>query len=180
LGASRKVYNADAPSTPNGSIKHMPLNDRTCKTAKPRDTTYRISDGLGLYLEVMPNGSKYRRCKYRFAGKEKRLAFGVYPAVGLKDARDKRDAARRQIANGVDPGAAKRAAKIAQAGAESFEAIAREWLEQTQAKRVSTTNDTSKPGLRWICCRGSASARFRISLRRNCLLPFAVWKRAGR
>jgi integrase len=122
----------------------MRLNDRVCKTAKPRSTTYRIADGQGLYLEVMPNGSKYWRFKYRFGGKEKRLAFGVYPVIGLKDARTKRDDARRKIANGVDPGFAKRAAKTAQAGAESFEAIAREWLEQTSAKRVQSTNDTIK------------------------------------
>jgi len=122
----------------------MSLNDRACKNAKPRETSYRMSDGLGLYLEVMPNGSKYWRCKYRFGGKEKRLAFGVYPIVSLKGARDKRDAARKLIANGVDPSATKRATKIAQTGADSFEAIAREWLEQTEAKRVATTNDTIK------------------------------------
>jgi integrase len=122
----------------------MRLNDRVCKTAKPRSTPYRLADGQGLYLEVMPNGSKYWRCKYRFGGKEKRLALGVYPIVGLKDARTKRDDARRQIANGVDPGFAKRAAKTTQAGADSFEAIAREWLEQTSAKRVQSTNDTIK------------------------------------
>lgn len=122
----------------------MALNDRACKNAKPRDTSYRLSDGQGLYLEVMPNGSRYWRCKYRFGGKEKRLALGVYPAISLKEARGKRDAARKQVANGVDPGAAKRAAKAAQAGADSFEAIAREWLEQTAAKRVATTNTTIK------------------------------------
>src|SRR5438309_1543666 len=97
----------------------MSLNDRACKNAKPKAKTYRESDGLGLYLEVVPNGSKYWRFKYRFGGKEKRLALGVYPLVGLKDARNRRDAARKQISNGVDPSAAKRAAKIAQAGADS-------------------------------------------------------------
>lgn len=125
----------------------MPLNDRACRNAKRRSTSYRMSDGLGLYLEVMPNASKYWRLKYRFGGKEKRLAFGVYPAVSLKDAREKRDSARRQIGNGIDPGLAKRVAKIALAGADSFEAIAREWLGQTNAKRVATTNETIRTRL---------------------------------
>src|SRR5579859_2468214 len=145
-GASQPVQRPMPPKHRTG-VHRMPLNDRTCKTAKPRDAIYRLSDSLGLYLEVMPNGSKYWRCKYRFGGKEKRLAFGVYPAVGLKDARDKRDSARRQIASGVDPAAAKRAIKLAQAGGESFEAIAREWLEQTSGKRVATTNETIKARL---------------------------------
>lgn len=125
----------------------MPLNDRACKNAKAHETSYRMSDGLGLYLEVMPNESKYWRFKYRFGGKEKRLAFGVYPTISLKEARDKRDAARKLVANGIDPSATKRAAKIAQTGADSFAAIAREWLEQTEAKRVATTNDTIKSRL---------------------------------
>jgi integrase len=122
----------------------MALNDRACKNAKPRETSYRMADAQGLYLEVMPNGSKYWRCKYRFGGKEKRLAFGVYPTISLKEARGKRDAARKLVANAIDPSASRRAAKTAQAGADSFEAIAREWLEQTSAKRVQSTNDTIK------------------------------------
>jgi integrase len=86
-----------------------------------------LFDSGGLYLEVTTAGRKYWRWKYRFGGKEKRLAFGVYPDVTLKMAREKRDDARLQLANGVDPGEARRAEKVAQAGAESFEAIAREW-----------------------------------------------------
>ena len=120
----------------------MPLNDRACKTAKPREKLYRLSDSLGMYLEVMPNGSKYWRCKYRFGGKEKRLALGVYPEVSLKDARDRRADARMQLASGIDPSAAKRAIKLAHSGAESFGAIAREWLDQTRGKRVASTNQT--------------------------------------
>lgn len=79
------------------------LTDAACKNAKPKDKSYRLADEKGLYLEVMPNGSKYLRMKYRFDGKEKRLAFGVYPEVGLKDARDKRDAGRKLLADGIDP-----------------------------------------------------------------------------
>lgn len=120
----------------------MPLTDTECRKAKPDAKPKRIADGAGLYLEVMPGGAKYWRLKYRHGGKEKRLAIGVYPEVGLKEARDKRDAARRLLREGVDPSVAKRAARIAQAGADSFEALAREWMAQTAGKRVQTTNST--------------------------------------
>ena len=65
----------------------MPLSDTTVRTAKPRPKTYKLSDGHGLYLEVVPSGSRYWRLKYRFGGKEKRLALGVYPVVTLARAR---------------------------------------------------------------------------------------------
>ena len=73
------------------------------------------------------NGGKWWRLKYRFGGREKRLSLGVYPDVDLKSARQKRASARQQLAAGVDPGEARKAERLAQAGAESFEAIAREW-----------------------------------------------------
>jgi integrase len=125
----------------------MPLTDTACRKAKPADRPIRLAEGAGLYLEVVPNGSKYWRLKYRLAGKEKRLAIGVYPEIGLKEARDSRDAARRLLRDGVDPSIAKRAAKIALAGGDSFEAIAREWLAQTDAKRADNTNKTIKARL---------------------------------
>ena len=110
----------------------MPLTVTACKNATPRDDgkPLRLSDEKGMYLEVMPNGSKYWRMKYRFNGKEKRLAFGVFPDVGLADARDKRDEARRLLAEGIDPGEhrkVQKAAKVLQAE-NSFEAVAREWF----------------------------------------------------
>lgn len=105
----------------------MPLTDTAIRKAKPAPKTQRLFDGGGLYLEVVPTGGKYWRWKYRYGGKEKRLAFGVYPDVSLKAAREKRDHARAQLAAGIDPGEAKKAAKIAQAGADSFEVVAREW-----------------------------------------------------
>ncbi|XOD02626.1 tyrosine-type recombinase/integrase [Burkholderia sp. 22PA0099] len=86
-------------------------------------------DGGGLYLEISPAGGKWWRLKYRSAGKEKRLSLGVYPEVSLKDARAKRDSARTQLADGVDPGVARKAEKLTgrlDAG-NSFEAIALEW-----------------------------------------------------
>lgn len=88
------------------------------------------ADGGGLYLEITPAGGRYWRMKYRFAGKEKRLAFGVYPEVSIKDARTKRDAAKQALARGDDPGEIKKAAKakaVFQA-ANTFKAVAEDWL----------------------------------------------------
>ena len=82
----------------------MPLTEHNVRNAKPTGKTCKLSDERGLYLEVSPTGSKWWRLKYRFDGKEKRLALGVYPDVGLKDARERREAARKLLANGVDPG----------------------------------------------------------------------------
>lgn len=73
----------------------MKLTARQVETAKPKDKSYKLSDGGGLYLEVTASGSRYWRLKYRYGGKEKRLAFGVYPEVSLAEARDKRDVAKR-------------------------------------------------------------------------------------
>ena len=105
----------------------MPLRDTAIRAAKPKEKVYKLFDAGGLYLEVNPAGGRWWRWKYRFGGKEKRISFGVYPEVPLKTARERRDAARKQVADGIDPGAARKAAKQAEAGAESFEAIAREW-----------------------------------------------------
>ncbi len=108
----------------------MPLTDTAIRKIKPTDKTQRIYDERGLYLELAPSGSKLWRLKYRVDGKEKRLALGAYPDVTLAEARDKRDAARRLLAAGVDPNEQRKAAKAArvEANANNFEAIAREWL----------------------------------------------------
>jgi integrase len=87
------------------------LTEVAIKKAKPEVKPYKMSDGGGMYLEVMPNGSKYWRLKYRFGGKEKRLALGVYPDTGLADARTRREDARRLLANDADPSAIKQATK---------------------------------------------------------------------
>lgn len=109
----------------------MPLSDTSIRNAKPESKAVRMFDGGGLYLEVSPAGGKLWRLKYRFDGKEKRLALGVYPDVSLKDARDRREVARKLLSAGVDPGANKKAQKTARtdAAANSFEIVAREWLE---------------------------------------------------
>ncbi len=119
----------------------MALTDITAKQAKPRDKVYRLADEKGLYLEVHPSGSRYWRHKYRFHGKEKRMAYGVYPEVSLKDARQKRDDTRKQLANDIDPAAAKQAQKAAQglANANSFEHVAREWYGKQLPTWATTT-----------------------------------------
>jgi integrase len=108
----------------------MPLTDTTVRNAKPADKIVRLYDEGGMYLEISPAGGKWWRLKYRFAGKEKRLALGVYPEVALKEARAKRDDARRLLADGIDPGAQRKAQKAASASlaANSFEVVAREWF----------------------------------------------------
>jgi hypothetical protein len=91
----------------------VPITDIVLKTAKATGKTFRLSDERGLYLEVSPNGGKWWRWKYRFNGKEKRLSFGVYPDVKLKDARERRDAARNLLTNGIDPSENRKAQKSA-------------------------------------------------------------------
>ncbi|MDP1956692.1 MAG: integrase family protein, partial [Rhodocyclaceae bacterium] len=80
------------------------LTDTAVRTAKPTDKPRKLADEKGLFLLVTPSGGKWWRLKYRFGGKEKLLALGVYPAVTLKDARERREEARKLLANGADPG----------------------------------------------------------------------------
>jgi len=118
------------------------LTDTAIKNAKPKEKPYRLTDEKALYLEVMPNGSKYFRWKYRVDGKEKRMAFGVYPDTSLKEAREKRDQARKQLAQGIDPGENRKAMKAAQtAEGETFEVIAREWFAKYQPTWAKTHAD---------------------------------------
>lgn len=109
----------------------MKLTARQVSTAKPTDKPYKLSDGGGLYLLVNPNGSRYWRMKYRYAGKEKLLSIGVYPDVTLAEARDKRTEAKRLLAMGDDPSEVKQAAREAKNLAinNSFELLALEWHE---------------------------------------------------
>lgn len=107
----------------------MALTAITVRAAKATDKPLKLSDEKGLFLEVRPGGGKWWRLRYRHAGREKMLSLGVYPEVSLADARERRDEARRLLASGIDPSAARKAERAAQAGAETFEAIAREWFE---------------------------------------------------
>ncbi|MCR6661939.1 MAG: integrase arm-type DNA-binding domain-containing protein [Luteimonas sp.] len=108
----------------------MPLTDVSIRKAKPTEKTQKLFDGGGLFLEITPAGGKRWRQKYRFGGKEKLLAHGTYPEVSLAEARERRDHARKLLANGVDPGEHRKAQKIAgeERAANNFEAVAREWF----------------------------------------------------
>jgi integrase len=108
----------------------MRLTDTRIRNVRPQAKAYKLSDGGGMYLLVKPDGGRYWRLDYRFAGKRRTLAFGLYPTVTLSNARTQRDEARRLLAQGSDPNAAKkarkRAAKLAREN--TFESIAREWI----------------------------------------------------
>lgn len=109
------------------------LTDRTCKAAKSQEKAYKLTDSGSLYLEVMPNGSKYWRYRYLFREsakvKDKRIALGVYPEVSLLEARELRDKAKRLLRDGIDPANAKKDEKVRKIldTLNTFEAIAREW-----------------------------------------------------
>ena len=89
----------------------MALTDIKVRSAKPQEKEYTLVDGDGMFLLIHPNGSKYWRFRFRFAGKQHLMAFGIYPEVSLADARQKREEARKQIAADVDPRESKRAIK---------------------------------------------------------------------
>jgi integrase len=117
------------------------LSNAAIRNAKPRSKPYKLNDGEGLFLLVMPNGSKYWRLRYFFAGKEKLLALGVYPEVSLVEARDRRFQARKTLAAGNDPGVAKQQAKRLASfqAANNFEAIAREWYDHRKHEWATKT-----------------------------------------
>lgn len=108
----------------------MALTDTACKNAKGQAKPYKLADERGLFLIVNPSGSKWWRLRVYFRGKENMLSLGVYPDVGLKDARERRDEARKLIAAGIDPAAQRQQEKqeAATAAANSFAAITAEWL----------------------------------------------------
>ncbi len=107
----------------------MKLKALTCKTASTKEKPYKLFDGKGLYLEIMPNGSKYWRMKYRFQNREKRLAIGVYPEISLLEARQECDDARKMLREGQDPSSLKKTIKMQSQknNINNFEAIGREW-----------------------------------------------------
>jgi len=120
----------------------MALTDTEVRNAKPTDKAYKLTDAQGMFLLVATTGNRLWRMDYRFAEKRKTLALGVYPAVSLLKARQRRDKARELLADGIDPGAAKQEAKQAQAAvlANTFERVSLEWLEKTKADRMASTH----------------------------------------
>jgi len=107
----------------------MALTDTAIRNAKPGPKSRKIFDGAGLYLEITPAGGKWWRFRYAFGGKSKLLSMGTYPDVSLTKARDRRDDARKLLADGIDPGVHRKATKAMrdERAANSFEAVAREW-----------------------------------------------------
>ena len=119
----------------NSESNNMALTELEIKKAKATDKPQKLADGGGMYLQIQPDGAKYWRMNYRVAGKQKTLAIGVYPKVSLVEARDRREQARKLLANDADPSSIKKAAKQAihkalqTASANSFETIAKEFYK---------------------------------------------------
>lgn len=130
------------PDTP------VKLSDLQVRKASAPEKPRKLSDGGGMFLLVVPTGSKLWRLKYRFEGKEKLLALGAYPAVSLAEARGRREDARRKLAIGVDPGEERRQARAARAAsvaaAETFEVVARRWMDRQDVAEVTASKN------RWI------------------------------
>ena len=128
----------------------MPLTDTAIKNAKASERPRKLFDGGGMYLLISPSGGKLWRIKYRVGGKEKLLSLGAYPDVSLKDARERRDSARKLLANNVDPSEHRKAAKASsvERAANSFEVVAREWFQKHCATLAANHSDRTLARLR--------------------------------
>lgn len=117
------------------------LSALAIEKAKPSEKPQMLSDGLGLHLLITPEGSKLWRFRYRYAGKQRMLSFGSFPDVGLADARQKRDDARKLVAAGIDPSQKRKDDKRAAAvsAANTFQALAAEYLERLKAQNAAET-----------------------------------------
>lgn len=126
----------------------MALTDSAIKAAKPKVSQYKLHDEKGLLLIVRPAGGKLWRLKYRFAGKEQQLTIGTYPEIGLKEARERRDAARKVIAEGKDPSTEKKREKIAAAisTGNTFKVVAEEFIAKRQREGMA---DATVAKCRW-------------------------------
>ncbi len=126
----------------------MRLSDAKVKGLKAKAAAYKVSDGQGLFVQVAPSGKRLWRFKYRFAGKEKLLALGIFPEVSLRQARERLAEARAALADGHDPSVAKQVAKAeAVACANTFEAVAREWLAKFSADWAPITRTQAESRL---------------------------------
>ena len=122
----------------------MALNDAGIRALKPRDRIYKCTDSRGLYLEVHPSGSKLWRCKYSHLGKDKRIALGRYPEVGLAEARRRRDDVKRRLYEGADPLADRKREKLLAIykGANTFRDLAKEYIDKMVAEGRADTTTT--------------------------------------
>jgi len=118
------------------------LTDTAIRKAKPTASPLKLSDGGGMYLLVKPDGGKYWRMNYRFGGKQKTLSFGVYPTVTLAEARQRREDARKLLANDSDPSEVRKVIKAerieaAITAADTFEIVAREWMARQEVAEIT-------------------------------------------
>lgn len=120
----------------------MSLSDTRIRNAKARSKPYRLTDGWGLYVEVRPSGARLWRYRYRLAGKENLYAIGSYPEVSLADAREERDAARKLVKAGIHPSHHRKTKRLEAAyqNANTFEAVAREWLAENKSSWTRATH----------------------------------------
>src|SRR3546814_13070437 len=128
---SSDVCSSDLATCPlDQSNTPMALSSLALSKAKPREKPYKLADGHGLYLLITPQGGRYWRMNYRFGGKAKTMAMGVFPLITLAEAREKRDAARRLLAAGSDPSATRKEAEAREAfeATTGFRTVAEEWL----------------------------------------------------
>ena len=141
----------------------MALSDITVRTAKPREKEYKLSDSGGLYLLITPAGGKLWRLKFRVDGREKKLAIGAYPAIGLSDARKRRDDARELIATGADPSREKQQAKhrARVSAANTFGEVASEFI--AKRKREGLSKSTAEKSEYYISRMGPIFARLPIA-----------------
>lgn len=109
----------------------MALTNTECKNAKPKEKSYKLFDGGGLYLEIAPSGKKHWRLKYYYLKTEKRISFGAYPLVSLQEAREKRDEAKKLLLDNQDPSNKRRedTAELKRNAENTFKAVAKEWLD---------------------------------------------------
>ncbi|WP_436149694.1 tyrosine-type recombinase/integrase [Bosea sp. LjRoot90] len=134
----------------------MPLSDVAIRAAKPAATVQKLSDGGGLQLWLMPNGAKLWRLAYRFAGKQKKLAIGPYPAIGLSEARAKRQEAKAHLIAGRDPSIQKQAdkAQALETQGQTFAKVASELLDKKR-REGKAANTLAK--LEWLYGLASAA-----------------------
>lgn len=142
-GANLGAKTNTGPQEPPTGDWSVVLTDAKIRAAAPRAKAWKLFDGGGLHLLIHPNGSRYWRLKYRIHGREGKLAFGVYPDVSLKEARARRDAAKLQLRDGIDPSVHK---KITRDAAENtFKAVALEWLDRTENPQPNPKRPAKKP-----------------------------------
>ena len=123
------------------------LNDTRVRTAKASDRPLKLSDGGGLYLLLKPNGSKLWRLAYRFGGKQRSLALGAYPTITLKQARERRDAAKKLLTDHIDPSIQRRIDKYIATNGNTFHAVAGELLEKLEREGLAGVTLAKK---RWL------------------------------